>query len=280
LVAHADTVYPDIDGVIDIGFEDGIFYSKNRDKEIEYTNRWGIETSRRGVGIGADDRAGCAIVWNLRKLGHSILITSGEEVGCVATHRLMNTPYWYDEINTTHRFAVEFDRRGNKDIVFYRVGTDDFANYVKAETKYIPAPGSVTDISHLCRLICGVNMSVGYYNEHNTEEKLVYNQWQNTLAVAHDWLRKDNLPLFPLERDKIFEIYGRYSNNFYTPKISKPKIKKKEQKESTRVQISPAITDITGRQWIKCPLCGERLSDEDLFFNNFNCTSKHCGLKL
>ena len=32
--------------------------------------------------LGADDRAGCAIIWALRHLGHGSLMTDGEEYGC------------------------------------------------------------------------------------------------------------------------------------------------------------------------------------------------------
>ena len=45
---------------------------------------------RSGVydeGIGADDRAGCAILWLLKDSGHSLLVTNGEEIGCNRLYR-------------------------------------------------------------------------------------------------------------------------------------------------------------------------------------------------
>ena len=40
--------------------------------------------------LGADDRAGCAIIWALRHLGHGILITDGEEYGCCGAEDIMD----------------------------------------------------------------------------------------------------------------------------------------------------------------------------------------------
>jgi hypothetical protein len=279
LVAHADTVYPDIDGIIDIGYQDGVLYSKARNKEISYINRFGNKVSRTGIGIGADDRAGCAILWELRKLGHSLLITSGEEVGCVATNRLMNTPYWANEFNTTHSFAVEFDRRGSKDLVFYRVGTKEFAEYVKKETGYIPDSGSVTDISHLCRLICGVNLSVGYYREHSPEEKLVVDQWQNTLATAYHWLSKKDLPCFELDRSRLFEVWEESWNRWATShSVTTPKKnlnKKKEQKGCMLGQRTPlpvaVVQNEQGVQCLKCPFCRTFMTDEEWYEAGMSC---------
>ena len=51
LVAHADTVWDDHNIANKIGFTHGIYFSENR----------GNGNPRRG--IGADDRAGCCIVW-------------------------------------------------------------------------------------------------------------------------------------------------------------------------------------------------------------------------
>ena len=52
--------------VSDVVFEDGV-YSSGDDL----------------CGIGADDRAGCAMLWLLRDSGHSLLILDGEEHGQV-----------------------------------------------------------------------------------------------------------------------------------------------------------------------------------------------------
>ena len=73
LVAHADTFFHDFHGPHEIILDGDIYRS--------------MEDS---VGIGADDRAGCAILYLLKDSGHSLLITNGEEIGCKAAHSIKN----------------------------------------------------------------------------------------------------------------------------------------------------------------------------------------------
>jgi hypothetical protein len=64
-----------------------------------------FQSANRIRGIGADDRAGCAILWLLKDLGHSLLITDGEEKGGIGSKWLMNDTENADiaeEINTEH----------------------------------------------------------------------------------------------------------------------------------------------------------------------------------
>src|SRR5688572_12489818 len=112
LVAHADTVWGNYK--INIGYHDGILFSLDRENKYEIDGKYSGKIIKHGRGIGADDRAGCGIVWHLRELGHSILITSGEEKGCIGSRYIMNNPWWKDELSK-HNFAVQFDRRGQKD---------------------------------------------------------------------------------------------------------------------------------------------------------------------
>jgi hypothetical protein len=206
LVAHADTVW--YNAPLKIAHKDGILFSQNRQEKFEYNNKWDIKQTRTGIGIGADDRAGCAILWALRELGHSILITNGEEEGCVSTQWMIKHEWWQQELNDRHQFAVQFDRRNRNDIVFYDVGTQEFADYVSKETGYTPTGGFSTDIKHICKTVCGVNMSTGYVGEHTTEEKLVLDHFQNTLEAAHTWLSKDKLERFPLDKNKLLKLYS------------------------------------------------------------------------
>ena len=67
LVAHADTVWDRSYGKASettVVFQDGVFSGTNP-----------------ACGIGADDRAGCAMLWALRDSGHSLLLVDGEEHG-------------------------------------------------------------------------------------------------------------------------------------------------------------------------------------------------------
>lgn len=212
IVAHADTVWGNTK--INLDYFNGIVYSTNRFKDTTIRGRNNSTIKKYGIGIGADDRAGCAIAWRLRELGHSILITSGEEIGCIASKWLMTSKTWEQEINDTHAFAVQFDRKGHKDVVFYDVATNNFVKYVKEQTGYTPTQGFSTDIKHLCKKISGVNISVGYHDEHAPNERLVVDQWENTLAIAKEWLSKE-VSKYKLDASDLFKLPVTHQNNNY-----------------------------------------------------------------
>lgn len=192
LVAHADTVWDD-DAPRSIGYSKGTFHSKIAD-----------------VGIGADDRAGTAILWQLRDMGHSLLIPNMEERGCKGSRFLMTKPEWKKIVNE-HRFVIEPDRRGDNDLVFYSVGSQKFTEWCEANFKgYKKAWGSFTDICVLCDPVCGLNISVGYYNQHTPGEILKEAEWQRTLNQLRKVLSKKDLPRF--EQDPKQQYSGSYSH--------------------------------------------------------------------
>jgi hypothetical protein len=89
LVAHADT-YWDHEYEHDPG--------PTRKIKIEDGNITAVDEE---FGLGADDRAGCAMLWLLKDLGHSLLVTNGEEKGQLGSSWLMsNNEDIADEINT------------------------------------------------------------------------------------------------------------------------------------------------------------------------------------
>ena len=186
LVAHADTYWDQHHG-------------RHSNKHHEVREEEGkLATSQ--VGLGADDRAGCAILWLLRDSGHSLLITDGEE-------KKLQGATWIrdyhsdllDNINKIHQFVVEFDRKNAGEFKCYTVGTPDFVKYIRHQTKYCEKKdcGS-TDISVLCMHICGVNLSIGYQNEHSADEHLTLADWEHTLNLTCKWLEHEELPRFKL----------------------------------------------------------------------------------
>lgn len=216
LVAHADTVF----WQRHILYNNGLFFSphvfNHNDRKI-----WSIKTDTlekfekkeakklekakkdnknyevkepQPAGIGADDRAGCAILWQLKQSGHSLLITNKEESGCLGAISLTANTELYDEINNTHQYAIEFDRKGNKNCVFYSVSTPEFEKFFCENTNFTKQIGSNSDISVICESICGVNMSVGYYNEHSQNEILSLRHWNNSLNAVAKLLNCPNQP--------------------------------------------------------------------------------------
>lgn len=171
LVAHYDTVWPDA--------------------EITLA-QWGtcIVSATPKVGIGADDRAGIAALWELRNTGHSLLIVPDEEIGCVGSTAVMDH---HRNIFKKEQFAIQFDRRGSHDIVTYNCINKKFDRFmVKNMPNYSKAIGSVSDISIICPAlgIAGANLSIGFNQEHTEGEFLDVYDWIRTVTLVRNLLSK------------------------------------------------------------------------------------------
>jgi hypothetical protein len=96
LVAHADTVWDS-----ECGYDPGPVHKiMIQDGNITAVND--------EFGLGADDRAGCAMLWLLKDLGHSLLVTNGEEKGQLGSSWLMsNNEDIAHEINHDHQFDCQ-----------------------------------------------------------------------------------------------------------------------------------------------------------------------------
>jgi hypothetical protein len=284
LVAHADTVI-DPQLPIETIEHNGIILSANRKREIKYKPNSNVEVTKFGWGIGADDRAGCAMLWQLRELGHSILISSGEESGCVASKWLIEQDYWREELNYNHNFLIEFDRREKNDAVFYDVGTNKFVEFIKQNTGYQPASGYGTDIKYLCKDVCGVNFSVGYYSEHLAEEKIVIDYWLNTLLMAKQLLSMPDLPRFDLDKKDIYEYKYKHTNNYHYHHNNGYQSQDSDDyyyrsgfhNNELEGAIATKQKSYEG-QVVYCENCENRMSVDDWYDKEFNCSK--CGQEI
>ncbi len=187
LVAHADTVFQEF-------------------AEHEFIEENGIIKSiTPDCGLGADDRAGCAILWLLRNSGHHLLITDGEEKGQVGARWLMSDNADIAKIIHNSSFMIQFDRRHGTDYKFYFIPvSQEFKEFVESETGYTDAgKNAYTDIVSLCNhpdSCCAVNLSIGYQDEHHHTESINISQWQNTLKISTKMLEKP-LVRFPLDEE-------------------------------------------------------------------------------
>ena len=184
LVAHADTVWdknymPELLPTPQrLGYAFGKYYNEN---------------SSSLTGIGADDRAGCAILYLLKNSGHSLLILDGEEHGQIGANYLKNNyPALFKEINE-HCYAIQFDRRNANDFKCYNIlVTQDFKNHISKNLKMEEAGKKAkTDIVVLCEKMCGANLSVGYYGEHTEYERLDFKQWLSTYKKVSEMLQNE-----------------------------------------------------------------------------------------
>lgn len=141
-------------------------------------------------GLGTDDRAGVVMIMWLVKhsyLRPHILFTTDEETNLrgaqLAAMRLKIQP----------NFVIELDRQGRGESVFYKCKNKEFEKYINS-FGFHTGLGSYTDISVLCPIwnCAGVNLSVGYYDEHSYCEMWNRADWEYTYERLLDIL-KDNI---------------------------------------------------------------------------------------
>lgn len=170
LVAHMDTVF------------------KFPAKEFYYDKDANVVWSPEGG--GADDRAGVfAILFILKShFRPSIIFTTDEERGCLGADAFVSE---VPEALTETKYVIQLDRRGKEDCVFYDCYNNDFEEYVET-FGFKTAIGSFSDISVICPAwgIAGVNLSVGYFNEHTTAEYLNVGYLFNTITRVIQMMNK------------------------------------------------------------------------------------------
>ena len=166
-------------------------------------------------GLGADDRAGCLAILEILKYGlrPHVILTTDEEVGGLGANALAAKPCPFRDL----RYMIELDRRGKNDCVFYDCESKPFMEYVET-FGFKTAIGSFSDISMLCGSwqVCGVNLSIGYYNEHTHKEVLFLNSMYNTIARVIKMLSVKNIPKYkweglsyiPIDEDFSWIKYG------------------------------------------------------------------------
>lgn len=175
LVAHMDTVF-----------------SKPA-SEIFYDRRKNVIWSPDG--LGADDRAGIfAIIQIIRKgLRPHIIFTTDEEKGCIGANKLGRIPCPFTDL----RYVIQLDRRGANDCVFYDCDNPSFVEYVE-KFGFVEAIGSFSDICSICPewKVAGVNLSIGYQNEHSVSETLYVGHMLNTIDKVCVMLQENEIPKF------------------------------------------------------------------------------------
>lgn len=181
LVAHLDTVFGS--GVVD----------------LYYDQRKGMMWSPQG--LGSDDRAGIFAILQIVQSGlrPSIILTTDEERGGLGAQKLAKRECPIPFL----RYMIQLDRRGNNDCVFYDCYCPSFIEYVES-FGFLEKKGSYSDISFLMPAwqVCGVNLSVGYEDEHSYTEHLDINALFRTIKIVTKMLTQEKIPHFPYKEAK------------------------------------------------------------------------------
>lgn len=190
LCAHMDTVFP----------------KPPEKNEIYYDRCKGVMWSP--VGLGADDRAGVFSIIQIIKHNFRphIIFTTDEEKGCLGASALAEQECPFDDL----RYVIQLDRRGSDDCVFYECENFEFTDYVE-KFGFVENFGTFSDIYDLCPAwgIAGVNLSIGYYNEHSVIETLHVNSMLNTIEKVEKMLSVpiEEIPHFRFIYSRLYAQY-------------------------------------------------------------------------
>jgi hypothetical protein len=177
ITAHYDTV-----------LEDSKWYKKEKDgRKIFWDKR---RTTLFGE-VNGDDRAGCYGIYEVAKRAEYkpyVLLFDEEEsgsIGCkhfIKNYKSIAKDLKLDFIGNCG-FFISLDRKGEKDAVFYTSDNPDFIKYIE-EYGFKEEIGLYSDITLLEKEYkkCGVNLSVGYKENHTDHETLNIKVLDNTIG--------------------------------------------------------------------------------------------------
>lgn len=165
------------------------------------------------TGLGADDRCG---VWGVRELLHRglrphVVYTDEEESGGHGAREAGDAV-----APEGVRLLVEMDRMNDDDMVFYSCDSKAAEDYVGA-FGFEKALGSFTDISILMPAweVAGVNVSIGYYNQHTTAERCDLRIMLRNVNRVGRMLRHPPAEVIKYEACKYTYDYTGYSGYSY-----------------------------------------------------------------
>ena len=233
LVAHMDTVFP------------------RPAAEVYYDRIKNVIWSP--YGLGADDRAGVfAIIQIIRKgLRPHIILTTDEEKGALGAVAVACEKCPFEDL----RYIIQLDRRGANDCVFYDCDNPKFVEYVE-QFGFTEAIGSFSDISIICPewKIAGVNLSIGYHDEHSVSETLFVGQMLETIDRVVKMLQE------PIDKIPAFEYIPLPTRAWYRPicksledKLDNTHCAKCKKDFSTDELIPVKTSDFKWRYY--CPDC-------------------------
>lgn len=172
LVAHVDTVRSRQLKPKDLVFKHGVYSTADQNP------------------LGADDRAGVYAIHTLVKMLPAaerphILLTDGEESGGYGVDRFIKDQV-LDSYTGDLNMLIEFDRMGADEAVTYSGDLPDYIATYLEDRGWRTGHGSYTDIASLIDVykVPGVNLSVGYYNQHTGAETLVVDLLEMTISRA------------------------------------------------------------------------------------------------
>lgn len=216
--------------------------------DLYYDQKKGVLWSPQG--LGADDRAGIFAILKILQDGYrpSVILTTGEEQGGIGACAIIDR---YPECPIPNlKYMIQLDRHGTNDCVFYDCYCPEFVNYVES-FGFCERWGSFTDISFLMPewQIVGVNLSVGYENEHSQIEILNINPLFDTISKVKKMLSETDIPNFIYD-DIVYtgSVWWKKHNDWFEQRCTKCK------KVHSEYELFPVL-GFDGKAKFYCPDC-------------------------
>jgi putative aminopeptidase FrvX len=167
---------------------DTVFEGDNLDRrELFYDSRKDVLWHPNGAGF--DDKAGIFSILKIIEDGFMphVIFTTCEEIGSRGAERLANEipDVPFEDL----KYLIELDRANDNDCVFYNCWNYMFEDYVASfgfERKW----GTSSDICKICPKweIAGVNLSIGYEDQHTEFETLDVDAMLSTILRVKEML--------------------------------------------------------------------------------------------
>lgn len=195
-------------------------------------NSNGLVSCGKGMTLGADDRAGVALIlW----LAHTVqlpgkyTLCTGEEVGCVGVQDFLYSPHSAPFLKDL-AVCISLDRKGYSDIITHQMrgqlASDMFAEILADELRaqglyYTPcSAGLLTDSLYLADIIPQiVNLSVGYHGAHSPNEfqdTVFLNRLGNALANLDYYGLEQVAAAYPLNPPLLDPDFQDYTQDAFT----------------------------------------------------------------
>ena len=177
-----------------------------------------------------DDRCGVIAIYEIiKKYKPYILFTQDEEIGGVGAKAFCE-----QQILDKIKFAIEIDRRGNNQAVFYDCGNEDLQDYICNKYGFDLKYGSFTDVCFIGETfdVGIVNLSAGYYNEHQEIEYICFKDLYNTIKKVEKILEENIDKYFDYQEVvNYYNIGQAYSKYIYQEEKDYDELNPKEWKE-------------------------------------------------
>lgn len=182
----------------------------------------GDRTLAPGFGLGADDKNGIWVILNELYLGKlnqepmpSFIFSTAEECGSGNAAQCFRRNFLDADNKPLVPFALVLDRRGSGDIIGFENGYCSLDFELKVEEiserhqmGYKSCMGIYSDADELSEYVNCVNLSVGYYNAHTTEEETSRTDLMRAWNFVRYLLKaRDELAAIPFE-GKTYDNFG------------------------------------------------------------------------